>query len=60
MGRGKQCTEEKRNLIKNLRNEGKTYREIKKLMSCSDQMIANALRYTEKVKLEAENVKQRP
>lgn len=48
MGRGKHCTEEKRNLIKNLRNEGKTYREIKKIMSCSDQMIANALRYTEK------------
>lgn len=48
MGRGRHCTNEKRQLIKKLRNEGKTYKEIKLLLGCSDQMIANAMKYKEK------------
>lgn len=38
MDRGKHCTEEKRNLIKTLRNQNKTYREIREMLSSSDQM----------------------
>lgn len=45
VGRGKHCSEEKRLLIKDLRQKGKTYREIKEILGCSDQMITNALNY---------------
>lgn len=38
----------KRELIKKLRNEGKTYKDIKLMLGCSDQMIANAVKYQEK------------
>lgn len=48
MGRGKHCSEEKRELIQKLRNQGKTYREIKEIVGCSDQMIANALSFKKK------------
>lgn len=48
MGRGKHCSEEKRKLIQKLRKQGKTYREIKEILGCSDQMIANAITYKEK------------
>lgn len=48
VGRGKHCSEAEREVIKNLRKKGKTYREIKEILGCSDQMIANALSYKQK------------
>lgn len=45
MGRAKHCSEEKRDIIQNLRKQGKTYREIKDMLGCSDQMISNAIKY---------------
>lgn len=49
MGRGKHCTPEKRDLIKKLSSQGKSYSEIRKLLQCSNKMIINALRYELKV-----------
>lgn len=57
MGRGKHCTEEKRALIKSLKNSGKTYKEIQNILGCSAQMIANALYY--KTKAEKRGRKQK-
>lgn len=49
MGRGKHCSEETRRLIKKLISEGKTYKDVQNLLSCSAKMIRNALIYEEKV-----------
>lgn len=51
MSRGKHCTEEKRNLIQNLRRQGKTYKEIEILAECSPTVIANALKWQPKPEL---------
>lgn len=48
LGRGKHCSEERRQIIKKLREKGKTYKEIKEILGCSDQMISNALSYKNK------------
>lgn len=48
MGRGKHCSAEKRELIQNLRKHGKSYKEIKEILGCSDQMIRNAIIFEEK------------
>lgn len=48
MGRGKHCTLEKREIIKNMISEGKTYAEIGQLLHCSNKMIRNAVIYEKK------------
>lgn len=48
MGRAKHCTDEQRNLIVKLREEGKLYAEIQKLLSCSAKMVSNAIKYVKK------------
>jgi len=48
MGRGKHCTEEKRDIIQKLIKDGKSYREVGRLVGCSNKMIKNALNYKEK------------
>ena len=47
MGRGKHCTPEKRNIIVQLRNLGKTYKDIQEICGCSAKMIHNALNFKE-------------
>ena len=49
MGRGKHCTEEKREIIKKMYSEGKTYAEIGQILNCSNKMIRNALVYTKNI-----------
>ena len=44
MGRGKHCTAIERKLIRNLRNQGKTYKEISVTMGCSQNKVTNALK----------------
>ena len=39
MGRNVHCSEDKRNLIKILRNQGKTLKEISNLMDCSINIV---------------------
>src|SRR4029434_825331 len=48
MGRSRHCTEEKRTLIKKLIGEGKTYKEVEKIIGCSAKMISNALKWQRK------------
>jgi len=48
MGHGKHCTVEKRNLIKNVISEGKTYAEIGRIVGCSSKMIRKAVLFVEK------------
>ena len=43
MGRNVNCSEDKRNLIKILQNQGKTLKEISNLMDCSINMVCNAI-----------------
>ena len=43
MGRNVHCSEDKRNLIKILRNQPKTLKEISNLMDCSTNMVCNAI-----------------
>ena len=43
MGRNVHCSEDKRNLIKILRNQGKTLKEISNLMDCSINMVCNPI-----------------
>lgn len=45
MGRGRHCSEEKRNLILKLRREGKSYKFIQDLLDCSAKLISNALKW---------------
>lgn len=45
MGRSAHCTSAERNLIKNLRSTGKTYKEISGIVNCSINMVSNAIRY---------------
>jgi len=44
MGRSAHCTTIERNLIRKLKKEGKSYREISKLLSCSLGMVQNAMK----------------
>ena len=44
MGHNVHCSEDKRNLIKILRNQGKTLKEISNLMDCSINMVCNAIK----------------
>jgi len=44
MGRAGHCTDEKRKLIRTLRSDGKTYKEIAKSIGCSQNMVTNALK----------------
>lgn len=39
MGRSRHCSEEERSLIKKLVKEGKTYKEVQKMIGCSAKMI---------------------
>lgn len=48
MGRSRHCSEEKRTLIKKLIKEGKTYKEVQKMMGCSAKMMSNALKWKAK------------
>uniref|UniRef100_A0A3B3QFF6 Transposase IS30-like HTH domain-containing protein n=1 Tax=Paramormyrops kingsleyae TaxID=1676925 RepID=A0A3B3QFF6_9TELE len=41
MGHSRHCSEEQRTLIKTLIGEGKTYKEVQKIIDCSAKMIAN-------------------
>ena len=45
MGRSSHCSEEQRTLIKKLIGEGKTYKEVQKIIGCSAKMISNALKW---------------
>ena len=49
MGRGKHCSAEKREIIKNMLSDGKTYSEIRNVVGCSNKMIRNAKTFVEKV-----------
>ena len=44
MGCNVHCSEDKRNLIKILRNQGKTLKEISNLMDCLINMVCNAIK----------------
>ncbi len=48
MGRAKHCSEERRELIKKLIKEGKTYKCIQEMLGCSPTVISNAVKYKEK------------
>jgi len=48
VGRGKHCTPERRELIKKLIQDYKTYKEVEKLIGCSSKLISNALKYEKK------------
>ena len=48
MGRGKHCSDEKRDLTKRMRAKGKTYKEIQDTLQCSAKMISNALKWEAK------------
>ena len=48
MGRSRHCSEEERSLIKKLIKEGKTYKEVQKMIGCSAKMISNALKWQPK------------
>ena len=48
MGRGKHCSAEKRELIRKLISAGKSYREVGRLVECSNKMIRNAIKFLEK------------
>lgn len=48
MGRSKHCSEEQRTLIKKLIGEGKTYKEVQKMIGCSAKMVSNALKWQPK------------
>ena len=50
MGRAKHCTGEKRDPIKKLISEGKTYSQVRNIIGCSNKMIRNAI--THKFKAE--------
>ena len=50
MGRGKHCSAEKRELIRKLISAGKSYREVGRLVECSNKMIRNAIKFQEKPK----------
>lgn len=43
MGHGPDCSPEKRDLIKKLRNKGKSYRQIADIVGCSKNMVAYAI-----------------
>ena len=43
MGRNVHCSEDKRNLIKIIQNQGKTLKEISNLMDCSINMVCNSI-----------------
>ena len=46
MGRSAHCTVAERNLIRNLRERGKSYAEIRETLKCSNKMIRNAILWT--------------
>ena len=48
MGHPRHCSEEQRTLIKRLIGEGKTYKEVQKMIGCSFKMISNALKWQPK------------
>ncbi len=47
MGCSRHCPDEHCTLIKKLIREGKTYREVKKMIGCLANMISNALKWME-------------
>ena len=49
MGRKRHCTENERNLIKKLRKQGKTYKQISQLVGRSENMITNALKHKKNI-----------
>jgi hypothetical protein len=57
MGHSRHCSEEHCTLIKKLIREGKTYKEVKKMIGCSAKMISNALKWQPNQKDVEENRK---
>lgn len=55
MGRGVHCTPKKRELIKKLISDGKTYKFIREIVGCSNKIITNAKNTSKKKKQEVEN-----
>ena len=55
MGRGLPIVEIERNLIKKPHNEGKKYREISKIVGCSENMVTTAV----KLKKNQRNMRQK-
>jgi len=60
MGRGKHCTKEKRDIIQKLIKDGKSYREVGRLVGCLNKMIKNALKYKEKPETRGRNQSMTP
>ena len=58
MGRNVHCSEDKRNLIKIFRNQGKTLKETSNLMDCSINMVCYAIlkKYTRNTWSKEENI----
>lgn len=48
MGRGKHCSNELREIIKKLREEGKSYQKIADQLGCSKKKVENAVKYEPK------------
>ena len=55
MGHSKQSLEEQCHLIKKLIGEGKTYKELQKMIRCSAKMISNVLKCQQNLKDAEEN-----
>lgn len=49
MGRNVHCRPEERVKISTLREQGKSQREIAKIIGCSKKMVENALKYNKKI-----------
>ena len=51
MGRQKHCTDEQMRIICDLRKRGKTYKDIANTMTCSINMVVNALKRSKKTNI---------
>uniref|UniRef100_A0A3B5QR67 Tc1-like transposase DDE domain-containing protein n=1 Tax=Xiphophorus maculatus TaxID=8083 RepID=A0A3B5QR67_XIPMA len=60
MGRSRHCSEDERFLIKKLIKEGKTYKEVQKIIGCSAKMISNALKWEQKTEKRGRKRKTTP
>ena len=60
MGRSRHCSKDERFLIKTLIKEGKTYKEVQKVIGCSAKMISNALKWEQKTEKRGRKRKTTP
>uniref|UniRef100_A0A3Q2Q7R2 Uncharacterized protein n=1 Tax=Fundulus heteroclitus TaxID=8078 RepID=A0A3Q2Q7R2_FUNHE len=60
MGRSKHCSEDERFLIKKMIKEGKTYKEVQKIIGCSAKMISNAPKWEQKTEKRGRKRKTTP